>query len=49
MADEVKERYVGGELSTYEEKINDYRILAGKPEERDLDGRKVLIFTFGMW
>jgi hypothetical protein len=48
LADEVKERYVGGELSTYEEK-NDYRILAGKPEERDLYGMKVLIFTFGMW
>ena len=33
---------MGGELSTYVEKINAYRILVGKPEERGVDGRKML-------
>jgi hypothetical protein len=36
---------VGGELSTYVEKINAYRILVGKSEGRGVDGRKILIFT----
>ena len=34
-----------GELSTYVEEINAYSILVGKPEERGVDGRKILIFT----
>jgi hypothetical protein len=36
---------VGGELSTYVEKINACRILVGKPEGRGVDGRKIFIFT----